>query len=150
MFFLKKTLPVGWEKLKQRFLSIFSNLCGDSHRFFLYGGPLVSALSHFLCLFSGTATSHVCCVICTGGFPVSISARFLRLFSGTATLHVCCVICTGGTSGSDISGSHCGGNRCAFPTLLAIFFFTGKHPHPTLSRRNERCIKKIFAVKYRA
>ncbi len=53
-----------------------------------------------------------------GGFPVSISARFLRLFSGTATLHVCCVICTGGTSGLVVLRKSCGGNRCAIPTLL--------------------------------
>ncbi len=45
--FLKKTLPVGWEKIKQEFLSIFSNLCGDSHRFFNMAAHLFRFLHAF-------------------------------------------------------------------------------------------------------
>ena len=144
----EKFVPVGWEKLKQEFLSIFSNLCGDSHRFFYMAGSPISISARFLCLFSGTAASHVCCVVCTGGFPISISARFLCLFSGTATSHVCCVICTGGMSGLFVMRIYCGASRCAFPTLFAIFFLTGKpagHPNsPSAAGVPQETRKKHF------
>ncbi len=98
---------IGWEKLRQYFLSVF-----------LYGGSSGSASSRRFCLFSGTAAFQDCCVVRTGGSSGSASSRRFCLFSGTAAFQDCRVVRWGGFL------SHCclrvGGKRKLFNDNLCF------------------------------